>query len=212
MENRKYFQTISHSIQFENSIKKSRFIAIVREVETEDEVRSFLKESNQKYPDATHHCWAYRMGFDQNEISQYSDAGEPANTAGPPILQAIKQEKLTNVLVLVVRYFGGIKLGKSGLIKAYRDTARLGLKRAGKKRKFPWQEFTIAEIEYPHLGNILQSIESKSGRIEDMLYGEKVKMVILIPEAEQEWLRQVVNNATQGRALLNQGVLRWLNG
>ncbi len=212
MKDRKYFQTISRSVQFENNIKKSRFIALVWEVETEEEVKSFLKESNQEYPDATHHCWAYRMGFDRNEVIQYSDGGEPANTAGPPILQAIIQEQLTNVLVLVIRYFGGIKLGKSGLIKAYRDTARLGLGRAGKKRKFSWQEFTIEEIEYPHLGNILQSIESKSGRIEDILYGEKVKMVILIPQTEQEWLQQVVNNVTQGKALLNKGALRWLNG
>lgn len=211
MENKTYFQTVSRSVQFDNSIKKSRFIALVQEVKTEEEVKSFLKEYNQRFPDATHHCWAYRMGFDRNEIIQYSDGGEPANTAGPPILQAIKQERLTNVLVLVVRYFGGIKLGKSGLIKAYRDTARSGLKQAGKKRKYPWQEFIIEEIEYPYLGNILQSIESKSGRIDDILYGEKVKMVILIPEMEQEWLKHFVNNATRGKALLNQGALKWLN-
>lgn len=207
-----YFQTVAHSAKFENIIKKSRFIALVQGIETEPELRSFLKEAAQKYPDATHHCWAYRLYSGKNEISQYSDGGEPANSAGPPILQAIKQEQLTNVIVLVIRYFGGMKLGKSGLIKAYRDTARSGLQQAGKKRSYPWQEFIIEGIEYQSLGTILQSIESKSGKIDDILYGDRVKISALLPETEQEWLQQLINNVTQGKAGLKIGTIRWIDG
>ncbi|HOF03094.1 MAG TPA: YigZ family protein [Atribacterota bacterium] len=207
-----YSQTVVRSAKFENIIKKSRFIALVQGIETEPEVRSFLKEAAQKYPDAAHHCWAYRLDSGKNKISQYSDGGEPANSAGPPILQAIKQEQLTNVIVLVIRYFGGIKLGKSGLIKAYRDTARSGLQQAGKKRSYPWQEFIIEGIEYQSLGTILQSIESKSGKIDDILYGDRVKISALLPEIELEWLQQLINNVTQGKAGLKIGAIRWIDG
>ncbi|HOR41924.1 MAG TPA: YigZ family protein [Atribacterota bacterium] len=212
MEYMNYFQTVARSAKFENIIKKSRFIALVQGIETEPEVRSFLKEAAQKYPDAAHHCWAYRLDSGKNKISQYSDGGEPANSAGPPILQAIKQEQLTNVIVLVIRYFGGIKLGKSGLIKAYRDTARSGLQQAGKKRSYPWQEFIIEGIEYQSLGTILQSIESKSGKIDDILYGDRVKISALLPEIELEWLQQLINNVTQGKAGLKIGAIRWIDG
>ena len=209
MEN---FQTIDHYTKLENNIKKSHFIALVQEIESEQEARSLIKSVHQQFPDATHHCWAYRLGSGNDEIVQYSDSGEPPNSAGPPILQAIKQGEVTNVLVVVVRYFGGIKLGISGLIKAYRDTARMGLLQAGKKRKYPLQEFIIDGIEYRSLGPILQSVESKSGKIGNIKYGEKVNLLVLLPKTEQEWIKQLVNNTTQGKASIKTGAIRWING
>jgi uncharacterized YigZ family protein len=211
VEIKENYQTVAHSMQQENTIKKSHFIALIQEVEQEQEARSFVKSVVQQFPDATHYCWAYRLGFGNKELIKYSDNGEPPNSAGPPILQAIKQEQVTNVLVVVVRYFGGVKLGMSGLIKAYRDTARKGLQKAGKKSKYPLQEFFIEEIEYQSLGTILQSIESKAGKIKDIEYGEKVKILVLLPEREKEWVRQLINNTTQGKAILKSGATRWLS-
>ncbi len=206
----KYFQTVDRSIRYENNIKKSLFIALIQEIESDLEAKSFIKSIQQQFPDATHHCWAYRLGSGKIEIVQYSDGGEPPNSAGPPILQAIKQEQVSNVIALVVRYFGGIKLGKSGLIKAYRETARMGLQLAGKKNKFPMREFVMEGIEYKSLGTILQSIESKSGKIENIQYGEKVNVSALLPAVEQEWFKKLFNNLTRGKASLKAGEIKWI--
>ncbi len=212
MENMHNFQTVAHYARYDNTIKKSLFIALVQEIEGETGARSFIKEIQQKFPDATHHCWAYRLDSKKNEIVQYSDSGEPPNSAGPPILQAIKQERVTNVIVVVARYFGGIKLGISGLIKAYRDTARMGLQQAGKKRKYPMQEFIMEGIEYKALGTILQSVESKSGKIENIQYGEKVNLKALLYPSEEERIRKLFNNVTQGKALIKKGKIKWMTG
>ena len=206
------FQTVAHNTRYDNTIKKSRFIALVKEIKDESDARTLLKSAQQEFLDATHHCWAYRLGTGKNEITQYSDSGEPSNSAGPPILQAIKQEKVTNVMVVVVRYFGGLKLGISGLIKAYRDTARMGLQQAGKKTKYPMQEFIMEGIDYQSLGTILQSVESKSGRIEDVQYGEKVDLKVLLYSTEEEWIKKLFNNVTRGKAHIKKGKIKWMAG
>ncbi len=204
-------QTIEQNVELENTVRKSRFIALTQAIEKETEARAFIKSVYQRYPDGTHHCWAFRLGTGKNEIVQYSDSGEPANSAGPPILQAIKQEEVTNLIVLVVRYYGGIKLGISGLIKAYRDTARLALQKAGKKIKIFAQEILLEGIEYKSLGAILQSVESKSGKIVDIKYGENVGLLILIPRKELKWFNKIVNNITQGKVIINKGETKWID-
>ena len=204
-----YYQTVNYPVQIKNTIKKSRFIASIQEIRNEGEARGFLKKIVQQLPDANHHCWAYQIRVGQEEVFQYSDSGEPANSAGPPILQAIKRENITNVVVVVSRYFGGIKLGISGLIQAYRNITLEGLRAAGKVRKYPLREFILEGIEYQALGAILQSIESQSGRIDDIHYGEKVKIITCLPDTFQEWIMQMVKNATQGKASIRLGEIRW---
>lgn len=204
-----YYQTVNHPVQIKNTINKSRFIASVQEIRNEEETREFLKRIIQQFPDATHHCWAYRYGFGKEEAFQYSDAGEPANAAGPPILQAINQKNITNVMAVVTRYFGGIKLGISGLIRAYRNTALMGLQAAGRITKYPLREFILEDIEYQALGVILQSIESRAGRIDDINYGEKVKITTCLPDTFQEWITEMVKNVTQGKACIRLGEIRW---
>ncbi|HKK82668.1 MAG TPA: YigZ family protein [Atribacterota bacterium] len=204
-----YHQTINNSIQIKNTINKSRFIASVQEIKDECEARIFLKSIAEQFPDATHHCWAYQFGVGEQTVSQYSDGGEPANSAGPPILQAIKRKKITNVMIVISRYFGGIKLGISGLIRAYRDTALKALQAAGKVKKFPLRKYIIEDVEYQTLGSILQSIESQAGRIDDIQYGEKVKIKVYLPDNLQEWITQVVKNSTKGEARIRFGEIHW---
>lgn len=204
-----YYYTISHAIQVKNTVNKSRFIASAQEIEDGYNARKFLKSTVKQFPDATHHCWAYRLGVGSEELSQYSDAGEPANSAGPPILQAIKQAKITNVMLVVSRYFGGIKLGVSGLVRAYRMTALMGLQSAGKIKKYPLREFILEGIEYPVLGTILQLIESQNGRIGDIQYGEKVKIITCLPDTLQEWITKMMNDTTQGKADIQIGKIYW---
>jgi putative IMPACT (imprinted ancient) family translation regulator len=91
MTNKNNYTTISHDVQVKNTFKKSRFYSSVKEMEKEEEIREFLKELKEQFPDASHHCLAYKIDINEQQIKQYSDAGEPANSAGPPILQAIEQ-------------------------------------------------------------------------------------------------------------------------
>jgi uncharacterized YigZ family protein len=209
MEKIDNYQTVEHFVKLKRTINKSSFIAFIKEVENKQEAKMFLKSIVQQFPDATHHCWAYQIGIENEEIAQYSDAGEPANSAGPPILQAIRRENITNTMVVVIRYFGGIKLGISGLRKSYRDIALKGLQLAGKKNKYPLREFMLEGIGYQSLGAILQSIESQEGRIVNVHYGKEVKIIVCLSDKLQEWIIQIVKNNTQGEGCVQTGKLRW---
>jgi uncharacterized YigZ family protein len=209
MANKNNYTTVSYNIQVKNMVKKSRFYASAKEVKKEEEAREFLKEVKEEFPDANHHCWACKIGINEQQIKQYSDAGEPANSAGPPILQAIEQEGLTNVMVIVTRYFGGIKLGIGGLIRAYRESALLGLQLAGRVEKFALREFILQEINYKELGPIIQAIESRKGRIANISYEEEITVITHLPESRQGWLNDMVKNISHGRVTIKPGQVKW---
>lgn len=203
------YMTVKEFSQTKNVINKSRFIASVCSVDHEAESKQFLRQIILQFPDANHHCWAYRIRNGDEEKIQYSDGGEPANSAGPPILRAIQQEDLTNVMVIVSRYFGGIKLGISGLIQAYRETALEGLRGTEKVQKRPLREYIIFNINYQALGAILQSLESQNGQIDSIQYGEKVKIIALFPEKLGDWLNNTVKNLTKGQSAVQTGTIHW---
>jgi len=184
----------------------------VKELKKEEEIREFLKEVKEQFPDASHHCWAYKISINNQQIKQYSDAGEPANSVGPPILQVIEQEGLTNLMVIVTRYFGGIKLGISGLIWAYREFALQGLRSAGRVEKFALREFILKGINYKELGPIIQAIESKKGRIANISYNEKITVITHLPESKQGWLNNMVKNISHGRVTIKIGQIKWYRG
>lgn len=125
------YLTIKNLAQSKLKIKGSLFIATALPVSSEKEARGWIKKISRKFFDATHHCFAYKIKIDQNPAKggiKYSDAGEPRGTAGSPILSAIESEKLSNVLVVVTRWFGGTKLGTGGLSRAYRLSAQAVLR------------------------------------------------------------------------------------
>ncbi len=201
--------TVSHDVQVKNTVKKSRFYSSVKEMGKEEEIKEFLKELKKQFPDASHHCWAYKIGINEQQTKQYSDAGEPANSAGPPILQAIEHEGLTNVMVTVTRYFGGIKLGIGGLIRAYRESALQGLQSAGRVEKFALREFILHGINYDELGPIIQAIESREGRIANIKYDENITVITYLSESMQEWLNNMAKNASHGRVTIKFGKIKW---
>ena len=172
-------------------------------------MRKFLKKIEGQFPDATHHCWAYQYGNGKDKIIRYSDSGEPVNSAGPPILQAIKKDKIDNVMVIVSRYFGGVKLGKSGLISAYRDTAQKALQKAGKVGKYALKEFIMENIEYNELGPLHQAIESKRGHIINIDYGKKVQISACLSYDYKEWITRKLKNITKGKGRIAEGKLHW---
>ena len=136
------YYTIEREGEAQFREKMSRFISFARKVTDADEARAIVKEYQNEYHDSRHVCRAYMIGPERKEW-QLNDNGEPSGTAGKPILGQINSRELTNVLVVVVRYFGGIKLGTPGLIAAYREAARLALEDAGRKEMHQMETITV---------------------------------------------------------------------
>lgn len=134
-----FYKTIQKSTIIEYKEKASKFLAHAYEVNSAIEVKELIHSLAKAHPKAVHVCYAYRLGTDKNNFRMHDD-GEPSNTAGKPILQAIDSYDVTNILIAVVRYYGGTKLGVSGLIKAYKTSAREALEKAGQLKKEMMEE------------------------------------------------------------------------
>lgn len=193
----KRYKTIYQGKEGEIIEKKSRFIATVRLVETEEEALAFLEEMRKKYWNATHNCFAYVIG-EHREIVRCSDDGEPGGTAGKPMLDVLLGEEMYNTAVVVTRYFGGTLLGTGGLVKAYSRAVQEGLKNSLVIEK---QFGTILEIDtdYNCLGKIQYLIGEKKIPVLNSEYTEKVTIRIILPADEAEGLRADLIEATNGK-------------
>lgn len=139
---RDHYRTLAQEATAELRVQRSRFLGIAFPVATEEELQSRLAALESRYFDATHHCWAFRLITD--ERSRYSDAGEPGGSAGRPILQAIDSARLLGVGVVVVRWYGGVKLGTGGLSRAYREAARDALAAAPGVDRWIYERFVVS--------------------------------------------------------------------
>lgn len=175
-------------------IQKSRFIAYTSHVETEAEARDFVTAIKKKHFDARHNCSAWVLGADSSQ-QKSNDDGEPGGTAGNPILEAIKQHGLTNVVVVVTRYFGGIKLGAGGLIRAYSHTASLGLEATPCLEVKPFC-LMEAEMDYSLLGTVENWIRNEELRTGETAYLDKVTVRLLVEPADCEATSTELTNLT----------------
>lgn len=175
-------------------IQKSRFIAYTSHVETEAEARDFVTAIKKKHFDARHNCSAWVLGADSSQ-QKSNDDGEPGGTAGNPILEAIKQHGLTNVVVVVTRYFGGIKLGAGGLIRAYSHTASLGLEATPCVEVKPFC-LMEAEMDYSLLGTVENWIRNEELRTGETAYLDKVTVRLLVEPADCEAISTELTNLT----------------
>jgi len=175
-------------------IQKSRFIAYTSHVETEAEARDFVTAIKKKHFDARHNCSAWVLGADSSQ-QKSNDDGEPGGTAGNPILEAIKQHGLTNVVVVVTRYFGGIKLGAGGLIRAYSHTASLGLEATPCLDVKPFC-LMEAEMDYSLLGTVENWIRNEELRTGETAYLDKVTVRLLVEPADCEAISTELTNLT----------------
>jgi uncharacterized YigZ family protein len=157
------FKTVAAHEQELFKEKASKFFAHVYPVTSEEEVKTVLADLKKQYYDSRHICYAYVLGTDKN-IFRVNDAGEPSNTAGKPILGQISAFDLTNVLVVVVRYFGGTKLGVGGLIQAYKTAAQLVLQKAEILKREVMVSFTV-ECAYDNLSHVLKAIKNVNGEV-----------------------------------------------
>ena len=181
VENSYSFIAPAKEIDVELTVKRSRFIGSVRVALDPNEASEKIKCFPEIFPKANHHCWAYRIGT-ENILEHCSDAGEPAGTAGRPILGMLKRHSLQNTLLVVTRYFGGIKLGVRGLIEAYGEAAELAVTEAGTvEMELNLQLDLSCSYEY---SKTLSSSLKKWGFGEDRvsaLYGENVEMKLYVP-------------------------------
>lgn len=178
--------------------KKSKFLSYAQPVYSEEEALQFLSIIRKKHYDATHNCYAYIIGETMN-IQRSSDDGEPSGTAGVPILEVLKKERITNSIIIVTRYFGGILLGAGGLIRAYTEGASSGIKAAGVVRVQP---FSIYEItaEYSYLNKLQYEIPRKEYIIGGIEYLDVIKMKILTSSIHKDEVAANIAQWTNGSA------------
>ncbi|MCR5834083.1 MAG: YigZ family protein [Selenomonadaceae bacterium] len=183
-------------------VNKSKFLAHVKHVETEEEAREFLQMIRKKYFDATHNCSAWILG-ERGDKQKSNDDGEPSGTAGNPILETIKKNEITNCIVVVTRYFGGIKLGAGGLIRAYSHTAALGLNASRVVRMTMFRRFSLT-LEYSFLATVENYLRNKNIRVASTDYADVVTMeLLLLPDQAENFLPEM-NDLTAANFLCEE--------
>ena len=184
-------------------VEKSTFIGYAKPIKTEEEAVEFINEIKKKHKDATHNVWAYTVGENMN-IQRYSDDGEPQGTAGIPTLEVIKKEDLRDVVVVVTRYFGGIKLGAGGLVRAYTKGAKVGIEAGIVIEKVKYTEVKI-KIDYNLLGKIQNEIMNLELTIKDTIYGEDVEIIVYVRNEDVENLESRIIDITNAKANITLG-------
>jgi uncharacterized YigZ family protein len=182
--------------------KRSRFIATLQSCESEEEAACFIEEVKKRYWDAKHNCYAYVIGG-KGELTRSSDDGEPGGTAGRPMLEVLLGEEIRNVVVVVTRYFGGVLLGTGGLVRAYTQAVKEGLKNCTTGRMCYGYEVKV-ETDYNGIGKILYLLGNAGIEPISSDYGEKVVLRLAVPAKQMESLQKSVADATNGRAVFEK--------
>jgi uncharacterized YigZ family protein len=178
-------------------IKRSRFICEARRIENERHASELLARKREEHPKANHVVYAFSYGDERNRQFGMSDDGEPRNTAGRPALEVLRGSDVTNVLVTIVRYFGGTKLGTGGLVHAYSDGAKLALEKLPTRVLLNEVEREVI-VQYPLLDGVKIAIDEAGGRILSEEYGEKVRICLKVPRDARESLERALRDASRG--------------
>lgn len=192
------YYTVKQSGSKEIIIQKSRFIGYVQRVETEKDAQLFIQKIKKKHYDATHNCSAYIIGK-HDEIQKANDDGEPGGTAGIPMLEVLKQQNLKDTAVVVTRYFGGIKLGAGGLIRAYGNTTSQALKATGIVRRQLMQGFSV-KVDYTWLGKLENEIRNSSYILETINYLEQVDILVYVQKGQEQDFTDWIVDLTSDQA------------
>ncbi|PIC58442.1 YigZ family protein [Sporosarcina sp. P12(2017)] len=202
------YKTVKLYGESEFVIQKSRFLSFVKRVETEQEALDFIQDIKKSHHTATHNCSAYIIG-EHDQIQKANDDGEPSGTAGFPILEVLKKQQLKDTAIVVTRYFGGIKLGGGGLIRAYGKAASEGIAATGVvERKL--HTLVKTSIDYTWLGKVENEVRQSDYPLKEIVYEEDVELFLYVPEEDQgifqEWMMELTNGqaviATTGHKFL----------
>lgn len=187
--------TLAAPVTAELEIRKSRFIAHALPVADRDAAMLALRRLREAYPGATHVCWALLAGGQ----SGMSDDGEPSGTAGRPILEVLRHHDLDGVLAAVVRYYGGVKLGAGGLVRAYTDAIASALQSAARVERIALAQLSV-EIGYPDEARVRRWIEQEGVELVESAYGMTVRLQLRMPTTLRDTARNALTDLTQGRA------------
>lgn len=193
------YQTLKHAITARLEIKKSDFIAHAYPVASREEAMFHVEQLRAQYADARHHCWAYIIGDPNNTTSAgFDDDGEPNGTAGRPILNVLQHKSIGNVIIIVVRYFGGIKLGAGGLTRAYAGSAQAAVDEMVLLPYVPMAQVKIL-AEFATEAQCRYVVEDLGGRIDDVNYSKQVTLTVSLAKANIDNLKERL--AMDGRVL-----------
>lgn len=198
---KEYF-TVNKSGSDEYFIQKSRFIGYIKRVETEEAAQDFIKEIKKKHHDATHNCSAYLIG-QNNEVQKANDDGEPSGTAGLPMLEVLKKQQLKDTVVVVTRYFGGVKLGAGGLIRAYGTTTSKAIKKTGVVKRKLMQGYSIT-IEYSLLGTLENELRQSEHIIDNINYLQNVELIVYVDVNKTESFLNWLTNLSSDQAIIKE--------
>ena len=188
------YKTIASSVQeviFKE--KSSKFLGYAFPITSEEEIKAHLEEVKKAHFSARHWCYAWQLGYGTNQRYRANDDGEPNNTAGIPIYGQIQSFELTNILVIVVRYFGGIKLGVGGLVQAYKTTAQLTLQEAEIKEKLITEELRI-RFEYPLMNKVMRVVKEQNLNITQQLLTENCELHLAIRQSDYQRMQELFEN------------------
>ncbi len=176
--------------------KRSRFLGHIRYVETEEQAKAFIAETKKKFYDARHNCWCYII---RGGAERYGDDGEPQGTAGIPMLEVLRRERVTNAVCVVTRYFGGVLLGAGGLLRAYTKSAKDALDAAGISVVRRWVECELP-CSYSQAERLKNEIAAAGGVVADMEYTAAVTIKVLVPEEAADDFAAKMTDLTAGSA------------
>lgn len=197
------YKTINEDGQSEITVKKSRFIANITHVETQEEAVNYIEKIKKQYYDAKHHCFAFSIGIDQ-PTPRFSDDGEPQGTAGKPILEVIEGQQLHNVIIVVTRYFGGTLLGTGGLVRAYTDAAKEGLQACNIIKKIRATNITVV-TNYNDIGKLQYLLGNENIHTTSSDYTDVVTLNILVPVDRVAEIKNKIIEITAARAKIEAG-------
>ena len=187
--------TLAQPCRHQEEIKKSRFLALAAPIESPEQALAFLREVSD--PAATHNCWAYRTGQDY----RFNDDGEPGGTAGRPILQAIEGQEMDRVVVVVTRWYGGIKLGAGGLVRAYGGTAAECLRRAGRVPIVAMARLGV-HCGFAELTLLKARLKELQAEIENEAFGaDGVELLLRLPDSHVDEARLRISDISRGRSI-----------
>ena len=196
------YKTVYEGGEGELVEKKSRFIATVRPVKTEEEANQFVEEMRKKYCDARHNCWAFILG-ERQEFKRCSDDGEPSQTAGKPMMDVLTGAGLTDVAVVVTRYFGGTLLGTGGLVRAYSGAVQEGLKNSTVITKYLGVKLSVT-TDYNGVGKLQYLFGQKEIPILSAEYTDKVVFTVLVESSRIQEIKKAITEATSATAQMEE--------
>jgi uncharacterized YigZ family protein len=204
------YLTVAHAATFEVEDRGSRFLATVRRVADEDAARGLVAGLRREHGDARHHCSAFVLG-PGGELQRSSDDGEPAGTAGAPMLDVLRGAGVSDVAAVVTRWFGGTLLGAGGLVRAYGDAVRGALGEAGTVRRSLISELAL-ELDHADAGRVEGDLRARGVTVLDVAYGARVRLLLGAAPADVDRLDEAVSAATAGRVRPSVVGERWVDG